>query len=83
MGKLKENMQLAIEDLEINLELSHLIEKELEFTTARFEKEISSNQLNINEYQHKLNFITALHSQQLSELHLRLDVLKEIVENNN
>lgn len=83
MGKLKENMQLAIEDLEISLELSHLIEKELEFTTARFEKEISSNQLNINEYQHKLNFITALHSQQLSELQLRLDTLKEMVENNN
>lgn len=77
------HLQLAIEDLELSLGLSYLLEKELEFTTERFEKEIQNNQLNIQEYQHKWRFISLLHTKQLEETQLRIEKIKEIIDTNN
>lgn len=83
MSNLLPNLRLAIEDLEISLGLSYLLEQELEFTTERFEKEIETNQLNIQEYQHKWRFISELYTKQLEEMQLRVNKIKELIENNN
>lgn len=66
------DLRLALEDVDMAMELSLSLDREIDFVIRHFDKTNKIDQVNIEEYQHKLKFINMVYHQQVLELEDRL-----------